>query len=214
LGTLELMPLPGEQIAAPAETRDVTERELLTRARAGDRQAQTTLYEHYIYNSPAIRGLLRRSADEEADREDLVQEIFLAVIQSKGEFRGDSRLSTYLFRIAQLTILEAHRATNTQKRGGHIRMITEADWTENPAQEPQSAPLEFAEVETRLALGRLLEKVPEAYREALRLRIVEDLDYQEIADRLAIPMNTVGTRIFKGKTILVNMLRESGFRVS
>jgi RNA polymerase sigma factor (sigma-70 family) len=192
------MPLPGEQIAAPAETRDVTERELLTRARAGDRQAQTTLYEHYIYNSPAIRGLLRRSADEEADREDLVQEIFLAVIQSKGEFRGDSRLSTYLFRIAQLTILEAHRA----------------DWTENPAQEPQSAPLEFAEVETRLALGRLLEKVPEAYREALRLRIVEDLDYQEIADRLAIPMNTVGTRIFKGKTILVNMLRESGFRVS
>lgn len=204
----------GEQTGPTSDSANLAERELLALARSGDRQAQGQLYEQHIYGSPAIRGLLRRSVDDEAEREDLLQEIFLAVVQSSGEFRGDSRLSTYLFRVAQLTVLEAHRAANTQKRGGGIRMVTEAEWTENPAKEPQSQPLEFAEIETRLALGRLLEKIPEAYREALRLRIVEDLDYQEIADRLGIPMNTVGTRIFKGKTILVGMLRESGFRFS
>ncbi len=90
---------------------------MLSWARAGDRQAQAVLYEQHIYGSASIRGLLRRAVDEEPEREDLLHEIFLAVVQSKAEFRGDSRLSTYLFRAAQVTVLEAHRAANTQKRG-------------------------------------------------------------------------------------------------
>lgn len=191
----------------------ISERELLAMARQGDRQAQTVLYEQYIYGSSAIRGLLRRAVNSEPEREDLLHDIFLAVVSKSGEFRGDARLSTYLFRVAQLTVLETYRSRNTQKRGGHIRVVAESDWAENPADEPRHAPLEFDEVETRLALARLLEEVPEAYREALRLRIVEDLEYQEIADRLSIPLNTVGTRIFKGKTILVGLLRKSGFRM-
>ena len=161
-----------------------------------------------------IRNLLRRAVSSESEREDLLHEIFLAVVEGTGEFRGESRLSTYLFRVAQLTVLEAHRAASTQKRGGHIRMIGDSEWAENPSQEPQSPPLQFEEVETRLALEWMMQKVPDAYREALRLRIVEDLDYQQIADRLAIPMNTVATRIFKGKTVLMGLLRKSGFRIN
>ena len=72
----------------------------------------------------------------------------------------------------------------------------------------------FRSVEVRLALERVMEQVPEAYRTALRLRIVDELDYQQIADQLAIPLNTVSTRIFKGKNVLVKLLRESGFRIS
>lgn len=200
-----------EQPPEATEGVAAAERELLNRARAGDRQAQAELYERYIYNSNAIRNLLRRIADDEAEREDLLQEIFLAVIGSAGEFRGDARLSTYLFRVAQLTALEAHRAASTQKRGGHVRMIHESEWAENPADEPRSEPLEYEEVETRLAFERLLERVPEAYREALRLRVVEDLDYQEIAGRLGVSVNTVATRIFKGKGVLTELLRKSGF---
>jgi len=161
---------------------------------------------------PTIRGgRTTRAVPDEAQREDLLHEIFLAAVQGAGEFRGDSRLSTYLFRVAQLTVLEAHRAANTQKRGGHIRLIGESEWAENPAQEPRSNPLEFEEVETRLAFERLMKLVPEAYRQALRMRIVEELEYQEIAEKLSIPLNTVGTRIFKGKTILVGLLRKGGF---
>jgi len=196
--------------SAPVEA--TAERELLASARAGDRQAQARLYEDYIYNSSPIRGLLRRAVHSESEREDLVQEIFLAVIGSNAEFRGDSRLSTYLFRVAQLTVLESFRTANTQKRGGHIRLVAESDWSENPSQEPRSKPLEFEEIETRLAFDRLMEQVPEAYREALRLRLVDDLDYQQIADRLSVPLNTVATRIFKGKAVLVELLRKSGFR--
>ncbi len=195
------------------EIQRLSEPELLARARGGDRDAQARLYEEFIYGSSAIRNLLRRTVDSEPEREDLLQEIFLSTISSSGEFRGDSRLSTYLFRVAQLTVLEAHRAANTQKRGGHVRFIGEAEWTENPAAEPSVPPLQFEEIETRLALEKLMEKVPEAYRQALRLRIVEDLDYQQIAERLSIPMNTVATRIFKGKAVLVDLLRKSGFRI-
>lgn len=190
---------------------NAAERELLSRARGGDRQAQADLYERYIYGSPAIRGLLRRAVPAEAEREDLLHEIFLAAIESTAEFRGDARLSTYLFRIAQLTVLEAHRSANTQKRGGHVRLIGESEWTENPAQEPRSVAFEYEEVETRVLLEKLMERVPEAYREALRMRIVEELDYQQIADRLGIPVNTVATRIFKGKAVLVELLQKGGY---
>lgn len=93
-------------------------------------------------------------------------------------------------------------------------MIGEAEWSEDPAQEPRSGALEVQEVETRLALERVMALVPEAYREALRLRIVEELDYQQIADRLGIPLATVGTRIFKGKSLMVELLRKGGFRFS
>ena len=195
------------------EIQRLSEPELLARARSGDRDAQARLYEEFIYGSQTIRGLLRRAVDSEDEREDVLQEIYLAAISSSGEFRGDSRLATYLFRVAQLTVLEARRAANTQKRGGHVRLIGEAEWTENPAAEPSTPPLQFEEIETRLAFEKLMESVPEAYREALRLRIVEELDYQEIAQRLAIPTNTVATRIFKGKAVLIDLLRKSGFRV-
>ncbi len=188
------------------------ERDLLARARGGDRAAQAELYERYIYNSAPIRGLLRRAVSEETEREDVLQEIFLAVVGGKGEFRGEAQLSTYLFRVAQLTVLERFRAANTQKRGGHIRIVAESEWGDNPAQEPRTRPLEFEEVETRMAVGRLMEQVPEAYREALRLRLFEELEYQEIAERLGVPMNTVATRIFKGKAALVELLRKAGFR--
>lgn len=191
-----------------------TEQNLLSRARSGDRQAQAELYEKHIHGSASIRSLLRRAVPSEADRDDLLHEIFLAAVEGKGEFRGDARLSTYLFRVAQLTVLDAYRAANAQKRGGHVRLIAEAEWAENAALEPSSRPLEFEEVEVRLAVDRLMQEVPEAFRLALRLRIVEELDYQQIADRLAIPLNTVGTRIFKGKTVLVKLLQKSGFRVS
>ena len=188
----------GSGSAAPSE------RNLLAQARSGNREAQALLYEQYIYGSAQIRGLLRRAVPDETEREDLLQEIFLAVIRSSGEFRGESRLSTYLFRVAQLTVLESFRAANTQKRGGHIRLVAESDWSENPAQEPRSSPLEFEEIDLRLAMDKLMEQVPEAYREALRLRLFDELDYQQIADRLSIPLNTVATRIFKGKAMKTN----------
>jgi RNA polymerase sigma factor (sigma-70 family) len=189
------------------------ERQLLARAREGDRDAQAELYERHIHGSPVIRGLLRRVAASEAEREDLLHDIYLATVQSSGEFRGDSRLSTYLFRVAQLTVLAAHRAASTQKRGGHVRLVGEGEWMEQPSLEPQVRPLEYEEVEVRLAFERLMEQIPEAYRETLRLRVVEELDYQEIADRLKIPLNTVSTRLFKGKSALVALLRKAGFQV-
>ena len=206
----DFSPPPGVGLISAA----ATERELLSRARAGDRQAQAVLYEQYIYGSAAIRGLLRRAVSDEAQREDLLQEIFLAATRTEGEFRGDSRLSTYLYRVAQVTILEQYRAANTKKRGGHVRFIQESELAESPSRELRYTPLEFEEVETRLAMDKMMAMVPEAYREALRLRIIEDLDYQQIAERLSIPLNTVGTRIFKGKTVLVKLLQEAGFRVN
>jgi RNA polymerase sigma-70 factor (ECF subfamily) len=205
-------PQPGFESLAPGEAR--SERELLSSARRGDRQAQAELYEKHIYGSVAIRGLLRRAVSSETEREDLLHEIFLAAVEGKGEFRGDARLSTYLFRVAQLTVFDAHRAANTQKRGGHIRLVGDAEWAENAALEPSSRSFQYEEIETRLALDWLMQQVPEAYRVALRLRIVEELDYQQIADQLAIPLNTVSTRIFKGKAVLVKLLRQSGFKMN
>jgi RNA polymerase sigma-70 factor, ECF subfamily len=52
--------------------------------------------------------------------------------------------------------------------------------------------------------------LPDAYREVLRLRVLQGMSYDEIAKKLSIPMNTVSTKIHKGKKLLSGILKENG----
>src|SRR5439155_17863855 len=65
--------------------------------------------------------------------------------------------------------------------------------------------------EARQILSDLINRLPEAYRETLRLRVLEDLSYEQIATRMQLPLNTVSTKIHKGKKLLASILKERGF---
>lgn len=182
--------------------------ELLQKARAGDPQAAETLFTEHLQNSRSIQGLLRRALPLPEDREEMLHDIFLQLTSGRNTFRGDSRLSTYVYQVARITVFQKFRRENTLKRGRTYRTIVEAT---ELADGVQSNPeYSYSLKEGRKLLHGLIEALPEAYREAMRLRVVEDRSYEEIAQRLQLPLNTVSTKIHKGKKLMAQALKDKG----
>jgi RNA polymerase sigma-70 factor, ECF subfamily len=188
---------------------ETDEVELLKQARLGDRRAASVLSERYIRKNAALHRLFRRGVADAAAREDLLHEVYLRLIQSRAEFRGDSALETYIYQVGRRTILERRRSSSTEKRGGKLRFVLAEDarLEDRPA---GSSDDPFAEVELGWLLEKLFEKIPEAYREALRLRIVEGESYEDIAGILKTNVNTVSTRIHKGRKLLLELMDKLG----
>ena len=184
--------------------------DLLNRARSGDKSAGEQLYIQYLQNSKSIQGLLRHSLSNPEDRQEILHEIYLQVLHGSNSFRGDAKLSTYIFQIARITLLQKYRRENTLKRGKIYRQIHEAP--DVPANQESSSPEYFYKVkQARELIQELIDRLPETYREALRLRVLEDCSYEEIAQKLNIPLNTVSTKIHKAKKLLAVIFKEKGF---
>jgi RNA polymerase sigma-70 factor (ECF subfamily) len=150
--------------------------------------------------------LARRLTESEEEALDTTQEIFLRVWRGLPGFRGEAKLSTWVFQIAW-NYLRAHR----RKMGRGLHIVTEdgnatqelvaraEDSGPDPERVARAAQLlERVEV----ALGRL----PEHYRVVVWLRDGEDLSYQEIADTLDVPIGTVRSRLARARAALKEMV--------
>ena len=173
---------------------------------AGDREAYTVLVQRY--SGPLYRYLLRMvgRADE---AEDAVQEAFLRAYLSLASYDATYRFSTWLFRIATNLALNRIKAA---QRVVSLEMLQERPG--EPPQElpdPQDAcrPEPHAE---RLELARTvrecLDQLPEAYREVVSLRHCADRTYEEIAAITGLPLNTVRTRLHRGRERLGECLEQ------
>ena len=116
------------------------------------------------------------------DVEDVTQDIFMAVIQSLKNFRGEARFSTWLRAIANHRIADYYR----RKTGVEIS-LDRSEPGHNPLSEPLEArlvderSLSSAALDERLVLRQALSQLPLHYQEVLLLRFVEDLPFHEIA---------------------------------
>ncbi len=177
--------------------------ELLRQARQGDRTACEKLFVTYLKESSSIHALLRRGLAREEDREEMLHEIYLQLITARNDFRGESRLSTYVYQVARITIFQKYRRDRTLKRRGILRVITQA--SDVPDTEQTNPEYCYVQKQSKRTLESIIEKLPAAYRDALRLRILEDYSYNEIAEEMRLPLNTVSTKIHKGKKILATL---------
>lgn len=184
--------------------------ELLKKAREGNQQAAEELFTDYLKNSRPIQALLRRALSNPEDREEMLHEIYLQLITGGSSFQGKSRLSTYIYRIARVTVFQRYRRENTLKRGKIFRKVMED--TEIPADDSAGPEYSFSIKQGREIIRDLISMLPEAYRGALELRVLSDKSYEDIAEDLKIPINTVSSRIHKGKKLLSEIMRERGFK--
>lgn len=185
-----------------------TEIDLLQRARSGDKAAGEELYDQYLKNSKSIQGLLRHALANPEDREEILHEIYLQLITGRNLFRGDARLSTYVYQVARITVFQKYRKENTLKRGKIYRRISEP--FDIPDSE-ESSPEYFYKVrQAREMIAEMIGRLPDAYKETLRLRVLEDCSYEEIAAKLKLPLNTVSSKIHKGKKLLAMLFKERG----
>ena len=177
--------------------------------RSGAEEAYEELLERF---QQPVYVLALRLLEDPSEAGDVVQEVFLKVFRNIGSFRGQSTLKTWIYRI---TVNEAHNARRWHFR--HKRREVELD----PASEEgrsfeelvidrASSPFEAAfDRERREMLDAALESLNPIFRDAVVLRDVMDLSYEEIAKTLNVSMGTVKSRILRGREALREKLAGS-----
>lgn len=156
------------------------------------------------FHGPLFRFFQNRGFSPE-ESQDLIQETFIRVYLGIDSFRGESRWEHWLFRIAANTALKAVRHRAAAKRAGESVPLEGEDFeTAGPAPLRQLLDKERKELLTE-AIGRL----PVQMRRCVRLRVLQDLDYDEIAEILQISPSTVKVQLFKGRKRLQLELGDS-----
>jgi len=180
------------------------EADLLRRAQAGDNEASDTLYRDFFENNRQIHNLLLREVPAPEDREDILHDAFVSLVRSKSEFRGDSRLQTFVYRVVQIAILQKLRSDRARRRSKMVRLFVELSG-ETLERELAVTDYSYERVESDQMAEKMYGVLPEPLRTALRLRVSDDLSYSEVARRMDSPVNTAATRIFKARAILYKL---------
>jgi len=176
------------------------EAELISRCQQGNQEASKQIFD--LYSKKVYRvayGVLRHR--EEAL--DIVQEVFIKLFRSIKNFKGESRLSTYLYRMTVNTAID-----HVRKAGKPIASSLEGEEGFQPAEEPEKRPDRvFLYKELEGKVNEALGKVPADQRMALILREVEGLSYQEIADSMKCSIGTVMSRLHYGRKRMQDLLK-------
>jgi RNA polymerase sigma-70 factor (ECF subfamily) len=147
------------------------------------------------------RAILR----DDAEAEEAVQDAYLKAFRVMGEFRGESKLSTWLVRIVANEAIA--RSRKRLRRAEIIRLDGDTDAGETAEINTRDAASEQPDrsamrAETRLVLERKIDELPESFRAVFVLRALEELTVEETADALGIPGATVRTRFFRARSLL------------
>ena len=159
----------------------------------------------------AVYAIAQRMTGNAEDAADMTQETFIKAYNSLSSFRGDSKFSVWLYRIANNVCLDFLRSKN---RRPTVSLSAEDDDGEETqldiADESQSPELLLESSLTRDAVRRGLDSLPPDYKQILLLREIQGLSYEEIAAALGIESGTVKSRIFRARKRLCTFLIEDG----
>ena len=181
--------------AAPDRSAD---RALVERCRAGDLGAFEELYRQH---AGKLFSLATRILGNQSDAEDLLQEIFLSAHRKLDGFRGDSALSTWLYRLAT-----NHCLDHLRSRAARTSQVTEALDDEPGWYEPGRRGLAEQSV-SKIDLERAMARLPEGCRAAFVLHDVEGLEHREVAEALGIAEGTSKSQVHKARLRLRAMLK-------
>jgi len=163
---------------------------------------------HENYRARILRYLTRLVGEAEA--EDLVQEVFVKVNQALPDFRGESRLSTWLYRVATNAAIDRARGASFKQAGLETR-LGEADavgagsiWTGEPA---ASLDQELLSKQRFECFANYVRKLPPKYRAVLVLSELEELPDKEIAEILELSLGAVKIRLHRGRRLLLQELK-------
>lgn len=170
-----------------------TDTDLISQWRNGDRRAGATLFERHY---PAIARFFHNKVDDGV-RDELVQNVFLACLQSPAAFRGDASFKTYLFGIAHHLLNDHLRARCRKNRREDVDIDVHS--IIDLGQSPDRPIVEYQE---QRALLEALRRIPVGYQVVLELHYWEQLTAAEIGLTLGIPLGTAKTRLLEGRKAL------------
>lgn len=179
----------------------IDEKDLLRRAGQGEQDAFRQLVE--AYQAPVYRLALRMCGGDAALAEDAAQEAFLAAWRGLPRFRGDSRFSTWLYRLTTNAAIDCLRREKRHRDTDDLESVELPDGGDTPQELAERS-------ETQTAVRAALSALSEEHRQVLLLRYMQELDYGEIAAALAVSEGTVKSRINRAKARLKEILSGGG----
>ena len=182
---------------------------LVERVKAGDVKAFEMLVVKYQRRIERLIGRMVRDVDLVPD---IAQETFIRAYRAVGQFRGDSAFYTWLYRIAVNT---AKKALVDLKRDPIVTESAlasrdedeETSRVENELTDGETPEAVLASKEIASAVNSAIEALSEDLRQAITLREIEGLSYEEIAELMNCPIGTVRSRIFRAREAIALRLR-------
>ncbi len=180
--------------------------QLVERVREGDKRAFGLLVEKY--RRRVIR-LLSRMVRNPEDLEDIAQETFIKAYRALPQFRGDAAFYTWLYRIAVNTAKNHLVARGKAMRTVSDHAVYDDDEPDERlvAQDNNTPESELLSKQVAIAVNEAVDALPEELRQAITLREMEGLSYEEIAETMDCPIGTVRSRIFRAREAISSKLR-------
>ena len=193
----------------------IQDRQLIARLQAGDEGAVHELAERY---RSRIFHLAMQHMKNREDAEEVTQDVLLKVFRKIGAFRGDSALSSWIYRITFTTAMSrlrtgrvaraaeqerdrvaSARSDNGEREGGR-GPVQHADWSRMPDEA-------FLRSQVRESVFAAIAALPEIYRVPVVLRDIEGLSTGEASSRLRLKDQTLKSRLHRGRTLLRQRLQ-------
>ena len=185
-----------------AESREADE-EAIERVLAGDREAFAVLVDRH---GSRIHGAILRMVGDREAADDLAQETLLRAWRALGSFRRGSAFYTWLYAIARNQVLSEWRRRRSVKGQAMLPLGSDPRGEEGPGAEPASTGPgpgeEAARRDDARRVQEALGRVDEEFREAVVLRDLDGLSYEEISEATGVPVGTVRSRIHRGRAAL------------
>jgi RNA polymerase sigma-70 factor (ECF subfamily) len=174
---------------------------LIERCRQGDDAAFRELVDQY---KGLIFALIARSVPNRARVEEVAQDVFLKVHRGLPYFRGESKLSTWIYRIAINAISQERPELATTS-------LDDDAGDERPRVQPGADDRAFGDLVLKDRLQKAIERLPVQYQVLINGHYLKGMRYEELAEALDLPMGTVKTHLHRAKRKL-RLLLETEYR--
>ncbi|MDB5779747.1 MAG: polymerase, sigma-24 subunit, RpoE [Polaromonas sp.] len=196
------LPPPAAEKAADSDAL------LVERTVAGDQKAFELLVIKYQRRIQRLIGRMVRDVDLV---EDIAQETFIRAYRALGQFRGEAQFYTWLYRIAVNTakkaLMDLKRNPTVSENAYKSDDDDETSRVENELTSPETPETVLASKEIANIINQAMQDLPEELREAITLREIEGLSYEEISEAMDCPIGTVRSRIFRAREAISAKVR-------
>jgi RNA polymerase sigma-70 factor (ECF subfamily) len=172
----------------------VHERELVERCRRGDEGAFEELVDRY---KDLVFALIARTVQDKSRADDLAQDVFLRIHRGLPYFRGEARLSTWIYRIV------ANACVHDQARPA-ATVSLDAERGERYA--PSVSDRQFGDLELRDRLEKAIARLPASARLLVAGHYLDGVRYEDLAEAMGLPLGTVKTQLYRAKQQLRRLL--------
>ena len=192
------------QGAAAPMGNDELDAKLVRKVQRGDRMAYDLLVRKYQHRIAAV---VSRYVPDFGEAQDVVQETFIRAWRAIGNFRGEAQFYSWLYRIAVNTSKNFLMAQNRRPPADDVDLGDPATVTADfRLQNPDTPEHELLRQEIERVVSRSIDALPPDLRQAIVLREVDGLSYEEIAEAMECPIGTVRSRIFRAREAIDHAL--------